>query len=144
MAPGTNATFETVAPTSPRASRAFATGNHWSSAKASVQFGQSLVHSESAVGEERGRSRIVRGDGGTFEALFESARDAVLEAIRMGRMTALQKRVCAESLLGTSSGGWFRGPWRKKLQRRWKRRQQSNVHYSLAQGANALRMRSKQ
>ena len=60
---------ETVAPTSPRASRAYATRNQWSSARASVLFGPSLVHSEYVVGEARGRSRTVGCDG-TFGAHF--------------------------------------------------------------------------
>ena len=70
--------------------------------------GQSVRHSECAVSTARGRSKTVRGDGGTFEAhigqrtgqlLWQVAElmarasipVVLLKATRMGRMTALQK-----------------------------------------------------
>ena len=107
LAPGTDTTLRQL-PTSPRASKAFATRNHWSLARASVLFGPSFVHSDCAVGEARGAGP----SGVTAEHLkpiLDSARNAevlcqaaelmarasipeeVLKAIRKVRMTALQK-----------------------------------------------------
>ena len=83
-------------------------------ARASVLSGPSHVDSKCAVSTARGRSRTVRGDGGTFEAHIGQ---------RMGDGQGFNSRrgvesECAEALLGTSSGGLFRGPWRNKSERR--------------------------
>ena len=72
--------------------------------------------------------------------------EEVLRAIRIGKMTALQKPTggCEASWRGTSFGGWCRGPLRSRPGRRWRRPQHlSNMPCPDAQGVSAVPMRSR-